>query len=117
MPSLPYQRKQNSWEEIEFLVSCAPTLRSALAGRRQIVLIAGEPGIGKTSLVDEFQRLVRVGATLRNSRGQCVEGLGGKEPFTQCSKLWERFAADREDSPLFKCWPRMLPRGWYSFRH
>jgi putative protein kinase ArgK-like GTPase of G3E family len=28
----------------------------ALRGKRQIVFITGEPGIGKTALVDEFQR-------------------------------------------------------------
>src|ERR1700677_4559181 len=48
-------------------------LRRALGGQRQIVFVSGEPGIGKTSLVDEFQRQAAVDA-LRNARGQCVEG-------------------------------------------
>src|SRR4030088_2418408 len=57
-------------------------LGKALRGQRQIVFITGEPGIGKTALVDQFQR--RAGANLaflRIARGQCVEGYGGKEAY------------------------------------
>jgi predicted ATPase len=57
-------------------------LGKALRGQRQIVFITGEPGIGKTALVDEFQR--RAGANVafvRIARGQCVEGYGGKEAY------------------------------------
>src|SRR5271157_1103082 len=32
------------------------SLRRALHGERQLVFVTGEPGIGKTALVDEFQR-------------------------------------------------------------
>jgi tetratricopeptide (TPR) repeat protein len=51
-------------------------------GQRQIVFVTGEPGIGKTTLVDEFQRraFTRV-LSIRIARGQCVEGYGGKEPY------------------------------------
>ncbi len=57
-------------------------LRKALKGQRQVVFITGEPGIGKTALVDEFQRQVAAEEpTLRIARGQCVEGYGGTEPY------------------------------------
>ena len=56
-------------------------LRRALAGQRQIVFVTGEPGAGKTTLVDEFQRQAAVDGALRNARGQCVEGYGGKEAY------------------------------------
>ena len=55
-------------------------LDSASGGERRIVFVTGEPGIGKTTLVDEFQRQA-AGAPLRIARGQCVEGYGGKEPY------------------------------------
>jgi DNA-binding winged helix-turn-helix (wHTH) protein/tetratricopeptide (TPR) repeat protein len=58
------------------------SLQMALSGRRQIVFVTGEPGIGKTALVDEFQRRV-VPDTIgvRIARGQCVEGYGSQEAY------------------------------------
>src|SRR5688572_24347987 len=47
-------------------------------GERQLVWIAGEAGIGKTTLVDQF--LAEAGAT-RSARGQCVEQFGAGEPY------------------------------------
>jgi predicted ATPase/DNA-binding winged helix-turn-helix (wHTH) protein len=55
-------------------------LESALQGNRQIVFVTGEPGIGKTGVVTEFERRVAA-LPIRISRGQCVEGYGGKEAY------------------------------------
>jgi len=55
-------------------------LTMALGGRRQVVFVVGEPGIGKTSLVDAFQRAsAALGVSV--ARGQSVEGFGGKEAY------------------------------------
>jgi DNA-binding winged helix-turn-helix (wHTH) protein/tetratricopeptide (TPR) repeat protein len=57
-------------------------LRTALKDRRQIIFVTGEPGIGKTTLVDEFQRQgTKTHSSIRTARGQCIEGYGGTEPF------------------------------------
>lgn len=56
-------------------------LREAARGHRQVVFITGEPGIGKTSLVDTFTQTEIAGAGVRVVRGQCVEGFGGKEAY------------------------------------
>ena len=57
-------------------------LSQAVRGQRQIVFITGEAGIGKTALVDEFQRRAAASVpSLRMARGQCVEGYGGKEAY------------------------------------
>jgi DNA-binding winged helix-turn-helix (wHTH) protein/tetratricopeptide (TPR) repeat protein len=56
-------------------------LRSALGGHRQVVFVVGEAGIGKTSLVDAFQREAASIASVSVVRGQCVEGFGGKEAY------------------------------------
>jgi DNA-binding winged helix-turn-helix (wHTH) protein/tetratricopeptide (TPR) repeat protein len=53
----------------------------ALRAQRQVVFVAGEPGIGKTSLVDAFQQATTNTAGVRIARGQCVEGFGGKEAY------------------------------------
>jgi DNA-binding winged helix-turn-helix (wHTH) protein len=58
------------------------SMRSAAAGKVQIVFLTGEPGIGKTSLADEFQRQVATSnGSVRFCLGQCVEGFGSKEAF------------------------------------
>jgi DNA-binding winged helix-turn-helix (wHTH) protein/tetratricopeptide (TPR) repeat protein len=53
----------------------------ALTGQRQVVLISGEAGMGKTTLVDVFQQGAVRAPGLRIARGQCIEGFGGKEPY------------------------------------
>jgi DNA-binding winged helix-turn-helix (wHTH) protein len=57
------------------------SLRKALHGRRQLIFITGEAGIGKTTLVDVFQQQTAGRPNLRVARGQCVEGFGGKEAY------------------------------------
>ena len=61
----------------------ADACRTALSGRRQIVLVAGEAGIGKTTLVDVAVADLTQGsgAPPAVARGQCVEQYGGGEPF------------------------------------
>ena len=54
----------------------------ACSGNPQIVFVTGEVGIGKTSLVDSFEREVLSGPFgARVLRGQCVEGYGGSEAY------------------------------------
>jgi len=57
-------------------------LHAMLRHQRQLVFVTGEPGIGKTTLVDEFQRRAAAELTgLHIARGQCIEGYGGKEAY------------------------------------
>lgn len=54
----------------------------AKAGRSVIVAITGEPGIGKTNLVEEFfYDLVRRGERPSVARGRCSESLAGAEAY------------------------------------
>lgn len=50
----------------------------AVSGRRQMVWIAGEAGVGKTTLIEHF--MAEVGET-HCAHGQCVEQYGAGEPF------------------------------------
>jgi len=57
-------------------------LTRASQGQRQIAFVTGEPGIGKTALLDEFhRRAIAEVPGLRFARGQCVEGFGGQEAY------------------------------------
>jgi tetratricopeptide (TPR) repeat protein len=64
---------------LETLGAC---LHRALQGQRQLVFVTGEPGIGKTALVDAFQQQALAAEPgLRVARGQCLEGYGGMEAY------------------------------------
>lgn len=54
-------------------------LDEALAGRTAIVFVNGEPGIGKTALIQALVR--RAGDRALCLRGQCVEQYGQGEPY------------------------------------
>ncbi len=64
------------------LIELNRCLSRALLGQRQIVFVTGEPGIGKTALIDEFQRQAAAKVVdLGIARGQCVEGYGSQEAY------------------------------------
>ena len=69
-------------EESERWASCGDYLWKTSKGERQIVFVTGEPGIGKTALIDEFERQTATDVLpIRMARGQCIEGYGGKEAY------------------------------------
>lgn len=56
-------------------------LASALRGVRQVVFVTGEPGMGKTTLVDRFLERVAASGQVSIGRGQCVEQYGEGEAY------------------------------------
>ena len=63
------------------LAALDAALASALGGRRQLVFVTGEAGIGKTTLVEAFLAGAARRSSLRILRGQCVEQYGAGEPW------------------------------------
>jgi len=53
----------------------------ALRGERQVVFVTGEPGVGKTTLVEAFLQRIAAAGTLWIERGQCVEQYGPGEAY------------------------------------
>jgi hypothetical protein len=77
--------------------------RRALSGERQIVLITGEPGIGKTALAEEFQRRVAVGErSLRIVHGQCTEGYGSREAYGPMLDALGRLCRGPQAEPIIQ---------------
>lgn len=67
----------------------------AEAGRRQLVFVTGEPGIGKTTLVDAF--CADAGRTPHLlGRGQCLEQYGPGEPYMPVLEAIESLCGDAE---------------------
>src|SRR5262249_34160658 len=55
---------------------------SAEAGRGQILCVTGEPGIGKTTLVEDFRaELAAASHSCAVARGRCSERLAGSEAY------------------------------------
>jgi serine/threonine protein kinase/tetratricopeptide (TPR) repeat protein len=64
------------------LAKLEEVLQQAIEGNGRVVFITGEPGIGKTSLSDEFLRRARAQSrTLMVSRGRCIEQYGTGEAY------------------------------------
>lgn len=63
-------------------------LRHALNGQRQLVLISGEAGIGKTTLVQTF--LERSARELPVALGRCIEQFGASEAYLPVLEALER---------------------------
>jgi predicted ATPase len=64
------------------------TLARVREGRRAIVFVTGEPGIGKTTLVETF--LASEPAAARVGLGQCVEPYGRGDPYLPLIEALER---------------------------
>src|SRR5499426_2355170 len=56
-------------------------IEAAWRGTRQIVFVAGEPGIGKTGVVEAFLERVSTDLRVWIAHGQCVETYGTPEPY------------------------------------
>lgn len=75
-------------------------LDEARRGRRQVVFVTGEPGIGKTALADAFQQRAARLTGVRIARGQCVEGFGGKEAYYPVLDALGELTRDRSSTPI-----------------
>src|SRR6185295_17377675 len=64
----------------EALAELARGYARAAAGQRQLILISGEPGIGKTAVVDRFTKGLASTPCLL-ARGQCIETYGAGDLY------------------------------------
>ena len=90
-------------------------LDSAVHGNRQIIFVTGEAGVGKTTLVDAFQRRAAVRASLRIARGQCVEGFGGKESYYPILEALGPLVRDTDGDPVIQVLTRYAPTWLVQF--
>ncbi len=79
------------------------------AGQRQIVLITGAAGIGKTALVDAFVARTTAAGRGVAARGQCVEGLGGREEYYPVMEALSRLCASVDCERVRRVLTRVAP--------
>lgn len=59
-------------------------------GKRQLVFVTGEPGIGKTTLVELFAKNLATNGAIITARGQCIEQYGAGEAYMPIIDAVER---------------------------
>jgi DNA-binding winged helix-turn-helix (wHTH) protein/tetratricopeptide (TPR) repeat protein len=89
------------------LALLAQYLAGALGGTREVVFVTGEPGIGKTALVEAFTATLPPGT--RVAHGQCVEQHGAGEAYMPLLEALARLAAQPDGERLVAILGRHAP--------
>ncbi|MBI3248770.1 MAG: AAA family ATPase [Deltaproteobacteria bacterium] len=84
-------------------------LEKALNGERQIIFVTGEPGIGKTTVVETFLDRVAAAGSLWTARGQCVEHYGAGEPYLPMLDALERLCRTEGNEVVYQVLERYAP--------
>ena len=86
---------------------------AAAAGHGLLLCVAGEPGIGKTTLVEDFLRDVEVaGGRCRIGRGRCSERLAGTEAYLPILEALESLLRGEARESAARVLKLMAPT-WY----
>ncbi len=84
-------------------------LTAARAGRRQVVLVTGEAGIGKTALVETFLATRLADGDLWAAQGRCIEQYGTSEAFLPILEALEDLTRQVGAGPLREVLARFAP--------
>jgi DNA-binding winged helix-turn-helix (wHTH) protein/predicted ATPase len=84
-------------------------LGAARGGARQIVFIAGEPGVGKTAVLDAFIARAASRPSVRIARGQCVESYGETEAYLPWLDALGRLCRGRHGAAVIAVLRRVAP--------
>src|SRR5262249_37816 len=83
------------------------------AGRGLLLCVTGEPGLGKTTLVEGFlEELAASGPTCSVARGRCSERLAGAEAYLPFLEALDSLLQGEEGSSLAQTMKLLAPT-WY----
>jgi predicted ATPase/DNA-binding winged helix-turn-helix (wHTH) protein len=80
-----------------------------LEGQRLILFVAGEAGIGKTTLVQAFLDSIGQEGTSRLGRGQCVEQYGSGEPYMPVLEALSRLSREQGGEEIIELLSKFAP--------
>jgi predicted ATPase len=87
---------------------------SAAAGRGLVVCVTGEPGLGKTTLVDDFlAEPAAAGTPLSLGRGRCSERLAGAEAYLPFLEALDDLLHGADGAAAAQLM-RVLAPSWYA---
>lgn len=84
-------------------------LERALRGERQIVLVTGEAGIGKTALIEAFAEEAGRANTVWVTTGQCIEQHGVGEAYLPVLDALGRLCRSQRDGRLIQLLAQYAP--------
>ena len=84
-------------------------LQRALKGERQTIFITGEPGIGKTTIVQAFLEQATQVAGVRVARGQCLEHYGAGEAYLPILDGFSRLCRSRDGAQVLEILRQQAP--------
>jgi predicted ATPase len=79
------------------------------SGTRRVIFVAGEAGIGKTTLTRAFLESITNNQGVRIGRGQCVEQYGAGEPYMPILEALTRLCREPGGDKLVEILHRMAP--------
>jgi predicted ATPase/DNA-binding winged helix-turn-helix (wHTH) protein len=82
------------------LLALRSYLEQAVGGARQVVFVTGEPGIGKTTLIEWFLAEAASGNRLRVAQGRCIETHGAGEAYLPLLEAMTRLCRERGGQPV-----------------
>jgi predicted ATPase/DNA-binding winged helix-turn-helix (wHTH) protein len=82
------------------LIELRACLERAANGARQIVFVTGEPGIGKTTLIELFLAEAASGSRLRIAQGRCIETHGAGEAYLPLLEAMTRLCREPGGQPI-----------------
>ncbi|HEY6993891.1 MAG TPA: AAA family ATPase [Xanthobacteraceae bacterium] len=101
------------------LAELARAFEQARSGRRQLVFVTGEPGIGKSSLADAFLEQLHGAHAARIAHGQCLDHHGVGEPYLPLIEALTRLAGTPDGTGVKKVlaaqapsWLAQMPSLW-----
>ncbi len=101
------------------LAELARGFDEASAGRRQLLFVTGEPGIGKSTLADAFLEQLRGAHLAKIALGQCLDQHGAGEPYLPLIEALTRLAHAADGSSVKKIlwaqapsWLAQMPSLW-----
>ncbi|MEX2495911.1 MAG: AAA family ATPase, partial [Woeseia sp.] len=82
-----------------------------LAGRgaRRLVLVSGEPGIGKTTVLEAFKDAIAEQAMVWVLSGQCSPHFGPREPYLPLLDALGRASRDEHGATIVRCLAHAAP--------
>ena len=79
------------------------------AGRRRVVFVSGEPGVGKTTLLHAFLDSLSGEHAVRIGRGNCVEQHSGAEPYMAVLEALTRLCREPGGERMVAILHRLAP--------